>query len=337
MDSFIYSIHSTIPIFLVMIVGWIIKKCQIIDDNFVSKANKYVFHVALPVLLYKDLSKADFVSQFDITFVLFCVLVTTIMFLGVWGLTELFMKEDTMKGAFVQASCRSSAAILGIAFIQNMYSDAGMAPLMILAAVPLFNIFSVVILTFKAHEEVFNHSIDNASYINKNSTNADKANINNKKAILQSCMNIVRNPIIIGIFIGFIASLAHIKLPIVFDKAVESIAQTATPMALICIGAGFEGRKAIKKIRPTLIAAFIKIIGLAVLFLPVAVWMGFRNQELVAILIMLASPTTVTAYIMAKNMYNDEVLTSSVVVVTTFLSSITLTGWIYILRTFNLI
>lgn len=337
MDSFIYSIHSTIPIFLVMIVGWIIKKCQIIDDNFVSKANKYVFHVALPVLLYKDLSKADFVSQFDITFVLFCIIVTTIMFLGVWGLTELFMKEDTMKGAFVQASCRSSAAILGIAFIQNMYSDAGMAPLMILAAVPLFNIFSVVILTFKAHEEVFNHSIDNTSYINKNSTNADKANINNKKAILQSCMNIVRNPIIIGIFIGFIASLAHIKLPVVFDKAVESIAQTATPMALICIGAGFEGRKAIKKIRPTLIAAFIKIIGLAVLFLPVAVWMGFRNQELVAILIMLASPTTVTAYIMAKNMYNDEVLTSSVVVVTTFLSSITLTGWIYILRTFNLI
>lgn len=369
MDSFIYSIHSTIPIFLVMIVGWIIKKCQIIDDNFVSKANKYVFHVALPVLLYKDLSKADFVSQFDITFVLFCVVVTTIMFLGVWGLTELFMKEDTMKGAFVQASCRSSAAILGIAFIQNMYSDAGMAPLMILAAVPLFNIFSVVILTFKAHEEVFNHSIDNTSYINKNSANVDKANcdinkykincnidknkvncntdkidtninkanINNKKAILQSCMNIVRNPIIIGIFIGFIASLAHIKLPVVFDKAVESIAQTATPMALICIGAGFEGRKAIKKIRPTLIAAFIKIIGLAVLFLPVAVWMGFRNQELVAILIMLASPTTVTAYIMAKNMYNDEVLTSSVVVVTTFLSSITLTGWIYILRTFNLI
>lgn len=330
MDSFIYSIHSTIPIFLVMIVGWIIKKCQIIDDNFVRKANKYVFHVALPVLLYKDLSKADFVSQFDITFVLFCVLVTTIMFLGVWGLTELFMKEDTMKGAFVQASCRSSAAILGIAFIQNMYSDAGMAPLMILAAVPLFNIFSVVILTFKAHEEVFNHSIDNTSYINKKSNN-------NKKAMLQSCMNIVKNPIIIGIFIGFIASLAHIKLSVVFDKAIESIAQTATPIALICIGAGFEGRKAIKKIRPTLIAAFIKIIGLAALFLPVAVWMGFRNQELVAILIMLASPTTVTAYIMAKNMYNDEVLTSSVVVVTTFLSSITLTGWIYILRTFNLI
>lgn len=352
MDSFIYSIHSTIPIFLVMIVGWIIKKCQIIDDNFVNKANKYVFHVALPVLLYKDLSKADFVSQFDIRFVLFCVIVTTIMFLGVWGLTELFMKEDTMKGAFVQASCRSSAAILGIAFIQNMYSDAGMAPLMILAAVPLFNIFSVVILTFKAHEEVFNHDIDNTPYINVNSKNintnelklnTDKVDINinksnnNKKIIWQSCMNIIKNPIIIGIFIGFIASLTHMKLPVVFDKAVESIAQTATPMALLCIGAGFEGKKAVKKIKPTLIAAFIKIIGLAALFLPVAVWMGFRNQELVAILIMLASPTTVTAYIMAKNMYNDEILTSSVVVVTTFLSSITLTGWIYILRTFNLI
>lgn len=335
MDSFIYSINSTIPIFLVMIVGWIIKKCQIIDDNFVNKANKYVFHVALPILLYRDLSKADFVSQFDITFVLFCVIVTTIMFLGMWGLTELFMKDDTMKGAFVQASCRSSAAILGIAFIQNMYSDAGMAPLMILAAVPLFNIFSVIILTFKAHAEVFNNQ--NKLSANILDTNILNKSTSNEKAILQSCINIVKNPIIIGIFIGFVASLAHFRLPVVFEKAVESIAQTATPIALLCIGAGFEGRKAIKKIKPTLLAAFIKIIGLAALFLPVAVWMGFRNQELVAILIMLASPTTVTAYIMAKNMYNDEILTSSVVVVTTFLSSVTLTAWIYILRSFGLI
>ena len=49
MDSFIYSINATVPIFLVMIVGWVIKQLGVIDEHFVSKANKYVFHVALPV------------------------------------------------------------------------------------------------------------------------------------------------------------------------------------------------------------------------------------------------------------------------------------------------
>lgn len=69
MDSFIYSINSTVPIFLVMILGWVIKQLGIIDDNFASKANKYVFKVALPVLLFRDLSATDFKSQFDAKFV----------------------------------------------------------------------------------------------------------------------------------------------------------------------------------------------------------------------------------------------------------------------------
>ena len=79
------------------------------------------------------------------------------------------------------------------------------------------------------------------------------------------------------------------------------------------------------------------IIGLAAVFIPVAVFLGFRNQELVAALIMLASPTTVTSYVMAKSMDNDEVLSSSIIVLTTVLSSITLTGWIFILRALGLI
>ena len=153
MDSFIYSLNATVPIFLVMIVGWCIKKLGIIDDHFADVANKYVFKVALPVMLFKDLSSSDFYSKFDIKFVLYCVIVTLLMFSVVWILTDIFMKDKTMRGAFIQGSCRSSAAILGMAFIQNMYSDTGMAPLMIAAAVPLFNIISVVALTFKAAPE----------------------------------------------------------------------------------------------------------------------------------------------------------------------------------------
>ena len=69
------------------------------------------------------------------------------------------------------------------------------------------------------------------------------------------------------------------------------------------------------------------------IFLPVAVWMGFGGEKMIAILIMLASPTTPSCYIMAKNMHNDGVLTASIVVATTLLASVTLTGWIFLLRT----
>ena len=322
MDSFIYSINATVPIFLVMIVGWGIKQLGVIDEHFVSKANKYVFHVALPVLLFQQISSADMTSQFDIRFVLYCMLATTAFFGIIWVVTELLMKDDTQKGSFVQCACRSSAAILGMAFIQSMYSSTGMAPLMIVAAVPLFNIFSVIVLTFKAVPE------------NADGKAAEKDSASNIK---KACINIARNPIIIGIVLGFLASVAGLKQPVIMQKTIQSVAQTATPVALICIGAGFEGSKAIKKIKPTLTATFIKLVGIAAIAIPVAVMMGFRNQELVAILIMTASPSTVTCYIMAKNMDNDGVLSSSIIVLTTLLSSITLTGWIFVLRSLGLI
>lgn len=347
MDSFIYSINATVPVFLVMVLGGLIKKIGIIDEHFANVANRYVFKVALPVLLFRDLSKSDFKSQFEPKFVLYCSIVTILMFSLVWIFTEILMKDDTQKGAFIQGSCRSSAAILGMAFVQNMYSDTGMAPLMIVAAVPLFNIFAVVVLTFKAHpKEVVVNEIDTYETVQNINDNEEVVtdNITIKKTvshktdnIKKASINIVKNPIIIGIVLGFISSMLNMKYPVIVNKTIESIAQTATPIALICIGAGFEGRKAIKKIKPTLVATFIKLIGLAAVFIPIGVALGFRNQELVAALIMLASPTTVTSYVMAKSMDNDEVLSSSIIVLTTVLSSITLTGWIFILRTFGLI
>lgn len=263
MDAFIYSLNSTVPIFLTMIVGWLIKRLGIINDEFANKANKYVFKVALPLLLYKDLAKQDFYSSFDGKFVLYCALTTFVVFTSIWIATVIFMKDRSMRGAFIQGSCRSSAAILGMAFIQNMYQDVGMAPLMIIGAVPLFNIFSVIILDM-------------------NASDLDMSEGKRADAIKKTCINILKNPIIIGIVLGTLASLIRLDLPLIIDKTIDNIAVTATPVALICIGAGFEGRKALAKIKPTILASFIKLILLCAIFLPIAVFLGFRNQTLMA-------------------------------------------------------
>lgn len=316
MENFIYSINVTMPIFLVMVIGYILKQIGMLNDNFVTVANKFNFKVTLPFMLFKDIAGVDIKAVFDIKYVFFCAIVSTICFWVVWGTAKLLVRDKTIRGAFVQSSFRGSAAVMGLAFIQNIYGSSAMGPLMIVSAVPLYNIFSVIVLTFEAND----------------STGIDK-----KAKIRQAGINICKNPIILSILAGLIVGLLGIQFPTLVNKTVSNVAQMATPLALITIGAGFEGRKALAKIAPTMAASMIKLVLQPLVFLPIAAWMGFSGEKMIAILIMLASPTTPSCYIMAKSMNNDEVLTASVIVTTTLMAAFTLTGWIFLLKTLGYI
>lgn len=316
MSDFLFSINVTFPIFLVMVIGWVLKQIGMLNDNFVTVANKFNFKVTLPFMLFRDISSVDIRAVFDLKFVLFCAIASSICFWGIWGLTKLFLKDHTMRGAFVQASFRSSAAVMGLAFISNIYGSSAMGPLMIIGAVPLYNVYSVLVLTFEA--DVPEEDRDTGK-------------------IRQACINIAKNPIIIAILLGLIVALLQIHFPVIISKTINSVAQMATPLALIALGAGFEGRKALAKMKPTLWASMIKLVIQPLIFIPIAAQMGFDGEKMIAILIMLAAPATPSCYIMAKNMNNDGVLTASIVVMTTLLAAFTLTGWIYLLRITGLI
>ena len=320
MDNFIFSLNVTMPIFLLILLGYILRRINFLTEEFVAIANKYVFSIALPVMLFRDIAISDIMQNASLSFVLFCMLVTISMFLLVWLFSYLILKDKTMVGAFAQGASRGSAAILGVAFVENICGNAGMSPLMIVSSVPFFNILSVIILTFSAD-------------FGKERTEAHSK----KAAIKKSVINILKNPIIIGILLGMPFALFSIKIPAIPLRAVEYISQTTTPIALLAIGAGFDGKRAVSRLAPALGASFIKLILLPALFLPIAYLMHFGPSEMAAILIMLAAPTTVSCYIMAKNMGNDEMLSSNIIVITTLLSSVTLTFWIFVLRTFHCI
>lgn len=115
MDSLIYSLNATLPVFLVIVVGYVLKQIGILNDGFVKTANKFNFVVTLPVLLFVDLSTTDIIGDFDITYVLYCALVTTVAFFGLWIAAKFLIKDKKIVGEFVQAGYRSSAAILGVA------------------------------------------------------------------------------------------------------------------------------------------------------------------------------------------------------------------------------
>jgi hypothetical protein len=317
MSNLFFSLNATLPVFLVMVVGYVLKHIGILNDEFVRVSNQFNFKVTLPVLLFTDIAATNIRENFDARYVLFCAAITTIAFFGIWIGAKLLIRDKSIIGAFVQASYRSSAAIMGVAFIQNIYGTSGMAPLMIIGSVPLFNIYAVLVLTFESND----------------SSDRQSGAVALKKAL----KNIAKNPIIIGILCGIVASCFNLYIPPILDKTLSSIAALASPLALIAIGAGFKGRAAIAKIKPTLAAACIKLILLPGIFLFAAVKMGFYDQKLVALIVMLGSPTTPSSYIMAENMHGDGVLTSSTVVVTTLLSSVTLTFWIFVARSLGYI
>ena len=314
MDNLIFSLNATVPVFLLMILGLFLKKIGWLDDDFADRMNKFVFKVPLPLVLFKDLATVDFKEAWDTRFVLFCFGVTIIS-IGIAAGISCLWKDKSLRGEFIQSSYRSSAALLGIAFIENIYGTAGMAPLMIIGSVPLYNVIAVLVLSLSGDEK---QGIDGMML---------------KKTI----KGIVTNPIILGIAAGFLWSALKLPLPYIMDKAVENVAGTATPLGLMAMGASFDIRKAFAKVKPSVTAAFIKLIGFCALFLPAAVHMGFRREELVAILVMLGSATTVTSFVMAKNMGHDGVLSSGVVMLTTLFSAFTLTGWLYILRSLGLV
>lgn len=314
MENLIFSLNATIPIFLMMLLGMLFKKLGWMDEVFAAKMNKFVFLVPLPVLLFEQLATVDFSEVWDIKFILFCFVVTAIS-ITISTLISMLWKDRSIKGEFIQATYRSSAALLGIAFIQNIYGTAGMAPLMIIGSVPLYNVMAVVVLSlFKPG----NNSFD-------------------KALVKKTLKGIATNPIIIGIVAGFVWSALKLPMPSILHKTVSSIGATATPMGLMSMGATFEMKKATSKMKPTLVAVFMKLIGFCAIFLPVAAMLGFRNEQLIAILVMLGSATTVSCFVMARNMGHEGTLSSGVIMMTTLLSAFTLTMWLDVLRSFGLV
>ena len=216
MDNLIFSLNATVPVFMMMILGMLFKKLGWISDTFASQMNKFVFLVPLPVLLFEDLATTDFTQVWDGRFVVFCFVVT-LMSITIAALISFLLKERTIQGEFIQASYRSSAALLGIALMQNIYGSAAMAPLMIIGSVPLYNIMAVIVLSFFQPDR---KKLDLALF----------------KKTLQG---IVTNPIIIGIVMGLSWSLLKLPMPTILHKTVSSIGSIATPLGLMAMGASF--------------------------------------------------------------------------------------------------
>lgn len=313
-ENLIFSINVALPIFIIMALGKFIKHKNIINDNFVSVSNNLIFKIALPVTLFENIYKSDFSTAFDLKLILFCAVVTIISFSAVWIISEIFIKDKTLIGTFVQGACRSNYAFIGLPFVNNMIGleNSSKAVLVLATVVPIFNVYSIIVLSIRGKD-----SID----------------LNLKEIIF----SILKNPLIRGIFIGILFSILGITLPWSIERSIYHISSMTSAITIICIGASLSFKGFDSKLYIAIIGSIVKVAILPVIFTPIAFMLGFGAFEIIPIFIFLCAPSAVSSYIMAEKMGGDTYIASSMVFFSTILSFIPVMIGSFIFKTMGLI
>ncbi len=285
-----FAFGITGPILLLLILGFTLKRIKLIDDGFVKQANKLVFNIALPAMLFFALSANDITQSIDIPFVTSGVLGTVLLI----ALLIVFSKRipANQRGVFIQGSYRGNKAVVAVALAMATYGEAILPAISVYLAVvtTLYNIVAVWVLNAKG-----------------------------------AIKRIVNNPIIIGIALGSLASVTNMPIPDVIIKTGDYTTAMTLPIALICIGASLKINSLQANKFVVTIATAIKLLVSPLLILSIGWLMGVRNEMLMLLFFLSASPTASASYVMAQEMTNSGELAAEIIAATTALSVISLT------------
>lgn len=306
MESIKLSFEAVMPIFILMSLGYILKKIKLADKKSIDVVNGWIFKIFLPVLLFYNIYNTQTADILNIKLIVFAVLgIVSVFVLGYFAV--LFLTHDNAKrGVMLQGFFRANFAILGIPLVSYICGDkaSGLASLMVAFVIPVFNVLAVIAL------EVFREG---------------NINLNPIKLL----KGIITNPLIIACIIGLIVFTLDLKLPSVIEKSVKDIASMATPLSIIALGAVFDFSDIRGYFRENVIVVTAKLVIVPLIIIPLAIWMGFRGEALACLLVVFASPVAVSSFSMAQQMNGDEKLAVQVIAISSALCLVTLFLWIF--------
>ncbi|MDO4460468.1 MAG: AEC family transporter [Clostridia bacterium] len=314
MSNLIFSLNIVFPIFVLIIIGYFLKHRGLLTPEFRSKATTLVFNYALPCSLFRSVAASDMKSGFSPSYVGFLLTSSIGIFFLSWLLTVLFIKDRTQISATVHGAYRGNFAYVGLAILQNLLDTANLkcAVLVIAFVVPLYNILAIFILS-------------------------RYGNSGRKLGLKEQVLAIIRNPLIIAILLGIPFSVLGISFPVMIDKSLSYMAQLATPLALLLIGATLEPSTFRKKPGGIILGTVVKIVIAPIICTLIALAIGYRNEELATVFVLHAVPSAVNCYIMTEKMGGDAELGAGIVMASSLLSVITMTVGIFLLKTCNLL
>jgi predicted permease len=313
-DNIIFTANTVAPVFLIIALGFFLKKINIINEQFVAITSKFVFNVSLPALIFMKLYNIDLNKVIDVTQIFYIYAGTLIIFFIVWIIAIPFIKDGRDLSVFVQGAYRSNYAIVGLAIIANLFGDSGLGKASIILAfiLPLYNILAVVILTVPLRKV-------------------------RKQNLRGTFTEIMYNPLIIAVLISLPFSVFKIQIPSMIISSGNFLADVALPLALVGIGGSLNIENIKKASGLAFTSSAIKLIGLPLVLTIGAYLAGFRNMDLGIMFVLFSCPTAIVSFIMAEAMGANSRLAGNIVVISTIGSVITISTAIIILRSVNLI
>lgn len=311
---FLDILTIVIPVFLVITLGYALRRVGLIDNAFLFQINRLVYFIALPLLLFYEIGRADFFANFNASLVLGSSLVIALGFALSYGYAALRRYPPEARGTFSQGAFRGNLAYIGLAIVFNAYGSEGLTRAGILMGflVPVLNFFAILALLLP-------HRTDHSD-----------------QGIKFWMRQLLLNPLILASFAGILWSFLHLPMPVILDRTLRIATGMSLPLALIAIGGSFS----LDKLRGDLIKAFfatgIKIIWLPILAALVLVGLGVEGQELAIGVLFAGTPAATATYIMAHQMKGDAELAGAIVMLSTLLSALTYTVALFILRSLGL-
>lgn len=306
MGSFFVAFNAVMPVVLLVVFGYFLKQQGYFSKTTIAQLNKLCFDLLLPIVTFNNIRKTNLNEVFDLRFVLYAAGSILVAIFLLIIIVPLFEKDKKKQGVMIQGTFRSNFVMLGIPLSSYIAGEnsAVLASMLIMVIIPIFNAAAVVLLSLYGGCAV------------------------NKKKLIQ---DVLKNHMIIASLLGIIMSLLHPPISHFFDKSLTDIGKVGSVFPIIVLGAMLDFSKVSANFKNLLITVAGKLIGMPLIFITLAVYLGFRANEIVALIALYGSPTAVISAVMAEQLGCDHELAAQVVIFSTVLSCITIFGLVFVL------
>lgn len=312
MSDIIFAFQTVFPLLVYMLVGMLVNRFQLADEQSLSKVNNLVFKIFIPMSIFRNIVNAEMGSVNMAPVLLYAVVGVFLMFLAAWAFFAWQEPNPKRRSVMIQNAFRSNFVLFGLPLTQMILGGkgSGVTEVLIAVVVPVFNVLAVFILQYYG-----------------------EGKMNAKKLLV----GIFTNPLIVSAIIALVYKAIFKSMPVFIDKPVSGMAAVATPLALIILGARFQFEQSKEYKSHIIIGIFSKLIIVPAIFIGVALLLGFRGEVIVSFLAISASPVAVASYSMAQGMGADYKLAGQLLVYNSLACSVTLFTFIYLLRSMQFI
>nr|WP_316651335.1 AEC family transporter [uncultured Gellertiella sp.] len=305
-------LHDVLPVFLMILAGWLTVRTGLLNAATGEALGEFVFRVAVPMLLFRTIAHADVGSGTPVRLWLaYFSGVTVAWTLGHLVATRLFGRDRRIGVISGVSSAFANNVFIGLPLVERVVGDRGIVAVSVLLAVhlPVMMIAGTVLMEEAVRRETGERGRGVAAICR------------------QTLLNLVQNPLVIGLLGGALLNLSGLALPAMLDTMSKQIAGIAGPAALLSLGMalrryGLSGN----------IGLATAIAALKLMLLPACVWLscqflGLNPQWTAAMVLTSSVPTGVNAWLIANRFGAGQGLAASAITLSTLLGVLTVTFW----------